>query len=84
MVPPLPLFGPIPGGPELLIISLVFLIPLGVGAWVYYDATKHDVQYAPAWALGVTALFLAWIIPGVLGFFVYIYYREKTAHTSPA
>ncbi|WP_224268926.1 hypothetical protein [Haloprofundus salinisoli] len=77
MSPPLPLFGALPGGPELTIILLVLVLPIGAGLFVYYDAKQHGMKYAPAWALGVLALFFAYVVPGVLGFLAYIYVREK-------
>lgn len=74
-----PLFGPIPGGPELFIIALVVLIPLGVGAWIYSDATKRGISYAPAWALGIVALFFAGFFPGLLALAAYFYVRAQMA-----
>ncbi|EJN60989.1 hypothetical protein [Halogranum rubrum] len=74
-----PLFGPIPGGPELFIIALVVLIPLGVSAWIYSDATKRDISYAPAWALGIAALFFAGFFPGLLALAAYFYVRAQMA-----
>ncbi|WP_101297200.1 hypothetical protein [Halegenticoccus soli] len=76
---PLPLFGPIPAGPELVIVLMVFLLPIAVGIWVYFDAKRHEMPYAPAWALGVTALFMAGFLPGIPAFFAYVYVREKRA-----
>ncbi|WP_224268925.1 hypothetical protein [Haloprofundus salinisoli] len=78
MVPPITLFGALPGGPELLLIFLLLvLIPLGVGGFVYSDAKRHGLDYAPAWALGVVALFFAGFFPGLLALAVYFYVREK-------
>jgi hypothetical protein len=78
-----PLFGSIPGGPELLIIFLVFLlVPVlgaAVGFWIYRDAKGRAVPYAPAWAVGTVALFFAGFIPGLLALAVYLYMREELA-----
>lgn len=77
-----PLFGPMPGGLEMLIMFLVFLlIPLGVAYWIYKDASRHGVPYAPAWALGVAALFFAGFVPGLLAAAAYFYVREKREAT---
>jgi hypothetical protein len=76
-LPPVPLFGAIPGGPELLILGLVFLLPLGVGIWVYNDAKDHRMEYAPIWGLAVTCGLLFWLVPGVVLFLFYVYVREK-------
>lgn len=79
----IPLFGPVPGGPELLIIFLVLLLFLILPAvWVYRDASRRGVPYAPAWALGVAALFMAGFVPGLLALAVYFYMREKMARGS--
>lgn len=77
-----PLFGPIPGGPELLIVFILFLlVPLlgiALALWVYRDAKRRTVPYAPAWALGITALFFAGFVPGLLALAVYFYMREAS------
>ncbi|SEO88349.1 hypothetical protein SAMN04487948_106161 [Halogranum amylolyticum] len=77
----IPLFGPLPGGPELLVIFLLFLLVpvfgLGLGFWVYRDAKRRAVPYAPAWALGIVALFFAGFVPGLLALAVYFYMREQ-------
>ncbi|WP_117590959.1 hypothetical protein [Haloprofundus halophilus] len=84
MTPPTPLFGALPGGPELTIILLILVIPIGAGLFVYYDAKNHGMAYAPAWALGVTALFFAGFLPGIPAFLAYVYVREKqTRDASP-
>ncbi len=72
-----PLFGAIPGGPELSIILLVLLLPIGVGLWVGYDAKNHHMKYPPVWGLGVAVGFMVYVVPGIIAFIIYIYYREK-------
>lgn len=62
-----PLFGAVPGGPELLIVLLLFgvlglLVPVGLGYWVYRDATARDDDDATLWALGTV----------LAGLFVYV------------
>ena len=63
-----PLFGAIPGGPELLIAFLLFgvfglLIPVGVAYWVYQDATARGNDDATIWALAtVLAGLFAWVV----------------------
>jgi uncharacterized membrane protein len=80
MVDFLPLFGPLPGGPELLIVFvLLTLLVIVPGVWVYRDATRRGVPYAPAWALGVVALFFAGFVPGLLALAAYFFVREKMA-----
>lgn len=79
-------FGGVPGGVELLIIILVFLVvfvlfglvvPLGVGYWIYRDATRHDNDDAVLWAAGTAALFYAGVIPGVIALGAYLYTRKQ-------
>lgn len=54
---PLPLFGALPGGVELLIVFFVFvlifalLIPIGMAYWVYRDAESRGDDDATLWAL---------------------------------
>lgn len=79
MVPPTPLFGALPGGPELTIILLILVVPIGADLFVYYDAKNHGMAYTPAWALGVMASFFAGFLPGIPAFFAYVYVREKQA-----
>lgn len=74
----------VPGGPELLILLLILVIPLAVAYWVYNDARRRGVSYAPAWALGVLALLLAGFVPGLLALAAYFYVREKQSAPSPS
>lgn len=75
-----PLFGAIPGGPELLIIFLLFgvfglLIPVGVAYWVYQDATARANDNATVWAIAtVIAGLFAWIVgaPAVAALYVLV------------
>ena len=55
---PVPLFGLIPGGPELLIIGFVLavlvfglIIPIGIAYWVYRDANARGNDDATLWAV---------------------------------
>lgn len=54
---PVPLFGAIPGGAELLVIFLVgivsLLIALGAAYWVYRDASRRGNDDAEIWAIAV-------------------------------
>ncbi|WP_435063190.1 hypothetical protein [Halobaculum sp. EA56] len=67
---PLPLFGPFPGGVELLIVFFVFvlifglLIPVGMAYWVYRDAQSRGSDDATLWAL---ATVLAGLFVSVFG-----------------
>jgi hypothetical protein len=78
MVPLTPLFGAIPGGPELLILGVLsLLLPLGVGIWVYNDAKDHAMDYAPIWGLAVAFGFIMWFVPGVVLLVFYVYVRNR-------
>lgn len=66
---PLPLFGGMPGGPELIVIFLLFLIlslliPVGLAYWVYRDAQSRNDDDATLWAL---ATVLAGLFVSVFG-----------------
>lgn len=55
----LPLFGPVPGGPELALVGVVglvfLLVSVGAGYWVYTDANRRGTDNPAVWALA-TAL----------------------------
>ena len=80
-LPPIvPLFPGVPGGAELLIIFLVWLIgiaiAIGAAYWVYRDATRRGRDSAGIWA-AVTAIgFFVGFIPGLVVLFVYLITRE--------
>lgn len=67
----------VPGGPELLIILLIFAV-FGVGGllvhavaayWVYNDATERNMESPVLWAALV-------VVGSLLGFIVYLLVRE--------
>lgn len=66
----------IPGAPELLIILLIFFIVFGlIGRWVYNDAKSRGSQWAWQWGVGIALLFLAGLVPGLLGIIIYLLVR---------
>lgn len=55
-VPTTPLFGAIPGGPEMLILLLLFFlfalfVPIAVAIWIHSDTKKRGHTHPVAWAL---------------------------------
>lgn len=66
-----PLFGAIPGGPELLILLLVgifgLLIPIGVAYWVYRDATERGNDQATLWAVATAIGGMVVFVVGAVG-----------------
>lgn len=71
----LPLQFGIPGGPELMVILLIFVVPVALGYYVYQDALKRgeDQSMAALWAVAVGGLFVIYVIPGIVAFAVYRY-----------
>ncbi|EJN59823.1 hypothetical protein [Halogranum rubrum] len=67
----------VPGGIELILLPVLLLVPLIVAYWVYRDATRYGISYAPAWALATFALLLAGVVPGLLTLVAYLVVREK-------
>lgn len=70
----------VPGGPELLILLVMFAI-LGVivAAWIYRDASSRGSPWAWQWAVGIVFLFMIGLIPGIVGLLMYLGVRgEKT------
>lgn len=73
----IPLQFGVPGGPELFIILIIFLIPgVLVGRWIYRDASKRGSDWAWQWAVGIVFLFLAGLVPGLLGVIIYLLVRS--------
>lgn len=73
----IPLQFGIPGGPELLIIGLIFLIiPFVMAYWVYNDAERRGEDNAALWALAVGGLTYLTFFGGFLALAVYIWQRE--------
>ncbi|WP_248897385.1 hypothetical protein [Haloplanus halobius] len=66
----------LPGGPELLIIGLFFmLLPFVMSYWVYTDATKRGNDNAAFWALAVGGLTFLTGPGGFLALAVYVWQR---------
>lgn len=67
----------LPGGPELLIIGLFFLVvPFLMAYWVYTDAEERGEENAAFWALAVGSLTYLTFFGGVLALVVYVWQRE--------
>jgi lipid-A-disaccharide synthase-like uncharacterized protein len=63
----------LPGGPELLIIGLFFLVvPFVLTYWVYNDAENRGDDRAAFWALAGGGLTL---FGGILALVVYVWQR---------
>ena len=66
-----------PGGPEILILGLIFLvIPFFMAYWVYTDAERRGNDNAALWALAVGALTYLTLFGGFLALAVYFWQRE--------
>lgn len=76
----IPLQFGIPGGPELLLIGLLFLIiPFVMAYWVYTDAEERGEENAALWAVVVGALTYLTLFGGILALVVYIWQRDAGA-----
>jgi hypothetical protein len=42
----------VPGGPELLVLLVTFLLPIVVSVLIYRDANRRGSGHALAWAIG--------------------------------
>lgn len=68
----------VPAGPELLIIFLILFIVLGlIGRWVYRDAKSRGSDWAWQWGVGIAFLFLAGLVPGLVGMLIYVLVRGE-------
>lgn len=66
-----------PGGPELIVLGLIFaIIPFFMAYWVYTDAEKRGEDNAAFWALAVGALTFLTFFGGLLALAVYIWQRD--------
>ncbi len=66
----------VPGGMELLVVLLVLLLVFGlVGRWIYRDAKRRGSEWAWQWGVGISLLFLAGLVPGLLGVVIYLLVR---------
>ena len=85
MVPLLPLQLGLPGGPELLIFGVFFLIlPFVFAYWVYNDAETRGEENAALWAVVAgLASFLGSPFAGLLVVAVYVWQREEEQSASP-
>lgn len=76
----IPIQGPIPGGPELLVIILIgllyLILPFALAYWVYTDADRRGNDNAALWAVVVGGLTFLTFFGGVLALVVYIWDRE--------
>jgi len=66
----------VPGGPELLILALILVVPLGMSYWVYADAKERGNEYAASWAVTVFFTSLFYLVPGVIVVGLYQVVRE--------
>jgi hypothetical protein len=74
----------VPGAPELLILLLVLVVAFGlVGRWVYRDARSRGSEWAWQWGVGIAVLFLAGLVPGLLGILIYLVVRGDRVESTP-
>lgn len=70
----------VPGGPELLIVFLIFvlliLLPFALAYWTYKDASNRDDDNAALWAVAVGGLTVSTFFGGFVALAVYIWQRE--------
>lgn len=70
----------VPGGPELLIILLIFalliVLPFAMAYWTYNDASARGDDNAALWALAVGGLTVTTFFGGFVALAVYIWQRE--------
>lgn len=75
-----PLFPGIPGAMEMIVMFVFVIVPILflVGRWVYRDAKARNSDWAWQWAVGIVVLFLAGLVPGLLGIIIYLLVRGDT------
>lgn len=76
-------FGPVEVGIFVLIVALAG------GYWVYRNSRRRDDPIEWYWIIGIVALFLFGIIPGLIGIYLYLRTRQayephESSSTAPA
>lgn len=69
-------------GGVLFAAVVAFVIPVLVGGWIYYDASRAEIAYPGPWAYGVAALFAAGFVPGLFALAAYSSYKGNTNEDS--
>lgn len=65
---------------EFLLLFIIFGL---IGRWVYRDAKSRGSDWAWQWGVGIALLFLAGLVPGLLGILIYVSVRgERTESMS--
>lgn len=79
-----PLFGAMPGGAEMLVVGLFFLVvPVGLALWVGLDAREHS-DHPLAWGLTVlVASFSPFFIGAVAVTLLYVISKEELGSYAP-
>lgn len=79
-----PLFGAIPGGVELLVVGLFFLvIPVGLAVWVGLDAREHS-DHPLAWGLTVlVASFSPFFLGALAVTLLYVISKDELGSHAP-
>lgn len=72
----IPLQFGVPGGPELLIIGVILILPFVLAYWVYNDAKQRGNDNAALWAVAVGGLTFLTFFGGILALVVYIWDRD--------
>lgn len=78
-----PLFGAIPGGPELLVVFLIFLVPVGLAVWVGLNA-REESDHPLAWGLAVfVAGFSPFFVGSIAVTVLYVLSRDELGSHAP-
>jgi hypothetical protein len=67
----------VPGGPELVVLLLIALIPIAIGFAMYQYANSRGDENAALWAVvAAVASLVATPLGGLLVFVVYVWQRD--------
>lgn len=74
----------VPGAAELFVLVIILLLVFGVvGRLIYRDARRRGSDWAWQWGVGVSLLFLAGIVPGLLAVIIYVLVRPDEVAVAP-
>lgn len=56
----------VPGLPELLVLALIVVIPIGVAYWTYTDAKARDDENAASWGISMFLFAILGLLPALV------------------
>ena len=68
---------------ELWLLLALLVLWATLGRWLYRDARSRGSEWAWQWGVGIAVLFLAGLVPGLLGILIYLVVRGDRVGSTP-